>query len=184
MYPPGYQTWVEVEEITQRLEGAARPGHFRGVATVVLKLFNAVGADRAYFGRKDAQQLRVVQRMARDLDLPIEIVPCDIEREADGLAMSSRNVYLSPGHRAAAAVIHHALCDARAAYDRGERDPDRLRFIVSERLGSEPEAHIEYISLADDATLEELTSTISGPALLSVVVRFGHTRLLDNLELA
>ncbi len=183
MYPAGYQTWVEVTDVTQALEGVSRPGHFRGVTTVVLKLFNAVGPDRAYFGRKDAQQLRAVQRMTRDLDLPVEIVPCDIVREADGLALSSRNVYLSPQHRAAAPVIHEALCEARAAFESGTRDARGLRSIVEQRIGTEPEAAIEYVSLADDSTHEELSGDITGPALLSVVVRFGATRLLDNIEL-
>lgn len=183
VYPDGYQTYVEVEQVTQRLEGASRPGHFRGVATVVLKLLNTVQPQRAYFGRKDAQQLRVVQRMVRDLDLNCEIVPCDIVREADGLAMSSRNVYLTPEQRAAAPVIRRALLRARDAYLAGERDPNALRTLVQRELAAEPIGHVEYISLADDVTLEELESAICGPALLSTVVRFGPTRLLDNLEL-
>lgn len=183
MYPPDFQTWVDVEHVTRRLEGESRRGHFRGVATVVLKLFNAVEPDRAYFGRKDAQQLRVVHRMTRDLDLGVQIVPCDIVREPDGLAMSSRNVYLSPAHRAVAPVIYQALSAARMAFEEGERDPDRLRFIVAERIGNEPHAVIGYISLADDRTLEELTEPLERLALLSLVVRIGHTRLLDNIEL-
>ena len=183
VYPDGYQTYVEVEQVTQRLEGASRPGHFRGVATVVLKLLNTVQPQRAYFGRKDAQQLRVVQRMVRDLDLNCEIVPCDIVREADGLAMSSRNVYLTPEQRAAAPVIRRALLRARDAYLAGERDPNALRTLVQRELAAEPLGQVEYISLADDITLEELESAIRGPALLSTVVRFGPTRLLDNLEL-
>ena len=183
MYPVHFQTWVEVEHLTRRLEGESRPGHFRGVTTVVLKLFHAVEPDRAYFGRKDAQQLRVVERMVRDLDLGVEVVPCEIVREPDGLAMSSRNVYLAPARRAAAPMIYGALCAARDAFQGGEHDSDRLRFIVSERIGNEPEGTIEYISLADDATLEELEGRVERPALLSVVVRFGHTRLLDNIEL-
>jgi len=183
MYPEGFQTYVDVEQVTRRLEGESRPGHFRGVTTVVLKLFNAVQPDRAYFGRKDAQQLRVIQRMATDLDLPVEIVPCDIERESDGLAMSSRNVYLSPRQRSAAGVIHRALEEARAAFDAGERSAATLRSIVTGRLATEPLAHAEYVSLADGATLEELEGDLTCPALLSVVVRFGPTRLLDNVEL-
>lgn len=183
MYPPGYQTWVTVEEVTQRLEGAARPGHFRGVTTVVLKLFNAVRPRRAYFGRKDAQQLRVIQRMARDLDLAVEIVPCPIVREADGLAMSSRNVYLAPAQRAAAPVIRRALLAAEAAFGAGERSAARLRHIVGETLASQTEGTLEYVSVADDETLEEIEGTITGPALVSLVARFGNTRLLDNTEL-
>ncbi len=183
IYPEGYQTYVEVERVTQRLEGASRPGHFRGVATVVLKLLNTVQPPRAYFGRKDAQQLRVVQRMVRDLDLNCEIVPCDIVREEDGLAMSSRNVYLTPEQRVAAPVIRRALLSAHQAYLAGERNPDALRSIVEAELATEPLGKVEYISLADDVTLEELAAPLGGPALLSTVVRFGATRLLDNVEL-
>lgn len=183
MYPEGFQTYTEVGAITQRLEGEHRPGHFRGVTTIVLKLLNAVGPDRAYFGRKDAQQLRVIQRMVRDLDLGVEIAPCDIVREPDGLAMSSRNVYLLPEERAAATVIHRALERARVAFDGGERRAPTLRTLVQSTLAREPLADIEYISLADDLTLEEVEASIERPALLSVVVRFGHTRLLDNVEL-
>ncbi|HEX6032174.1 MAG TPA: pantoate--beta-alanine ligase [Tepidiformaceae bacterium] len=184
MYPEGYQTWVDVESLTKPLEGERRPGHFRGVTTVVLKLLNAVGPDRAYFGRKDAQQLRVVDRMVRDLDLGVEIVPSEIVREPDGLAMSSRNVYLSPEHRSAAPIIYQALCAARTEFEHGERDADRLRFIVAETISRVPGAQIDYVSLADDATLVELKGTVDERALLSVVVRFGHTRLLDNIELS
>ena len=183
VYPEGYQTYVTVERVTQRLEGEVRPGHFRGVATVVLKLFNAVEADRAYFGRKDAQQLRVIQRMVRDLDMGVEIVPCAIVRESDGLAMSSRNVYLSPEQRQAATVLSRALLGARGAYEAGERDADMLRSLVYVHLGSEPLGEVDYVSLGDDATLDELDGIVSGPALLSIVVRFGPTRLLDNIEL-
>jgi pantoate--beta-alanine ligase len=183
MYPPGYQTYVDVEHVSERLEGASRPGHFRGVTTVVLKLLNAVSPDRAYFGRKDAQQLRVVQRMVRDLDLATQIVPCDIVREPDGLAMSSRNVYLTPAERSAAPVLYRALCEARDLFNAGERDADQLRFRVAERISAQPEGKIEYISLADDVTLKEIDGRIERPALLSLVVRFGKTRLLDNTEL-
>ncbi len=184
MYPPGFQTYVDVEQITERLEGESRPGHFRGVTTVVLKLFNVVNPQRAYFGRKDAQQLRVIQRMVRDLDLGVEIVGCDIVREPDGLAMSSRNVYLTPAERAAAPLLYRALRDAHAVYLAGERDADRLRFVVVQHLSCEPLAEIEYVSLADDLTLREIEGPIERPALLSLVVRFGMTRLLDNVELA
>ena len=156
MYPEGYQTYVDVERVTQPLEGSARPGHFRGVTTVVLKLFNAVGADRAYFGRKDAQQLRVVQRMVRDLDLGTEIVPCPIVREPDGLAMSSRNVYLTPEQRRAATVLKRSLDLASARWAQGERDTDTLRALVRSTIATEPIAEIDYVSLADDVSLEEL----------------------------
>jgi pantoate--beta-alanine ligase len=184
MYPEGFQTYVDVEHVTQPLEGAARPGHFRGVATVVLKLFNAVGPDRAYFGRKDAQQLRVIQRMTRDLDLGVEIVPCDIVREADGLAMSSRNVYLTPEQREAATVLRRALLDAQSRWKAGERDADRLRGGVRAIIEREPLAEVDYVSLADDVTLVELERTVVQPAVLSLVVKFGRTRLLDNIELS
>ncbi|MBE0611326.1 MAG: pantoate--beta-alanine ligase [Dehalococcoidia bacterium] len=183
MYPPGFQTYVSVEDVTQPLEGRSRPGHFRGVTTVVLKLFNATGPDRAYFGKKDAQQVRVIQRMARDLDLGVEIVPCEIVREADGLAMSSRNVYLTPAQRAAAPVLKQALEHARNLWNNGMRDAEALRRTVRSQIEGEPLAEIDYISLADDATLKELDGPAAGAALLSLVVRFGHTRLLDNVEL-
>jgi pantoate--beta-alanine ligase len=153
------------------------------VATVVLKLFNAVEPDHAYFGRKDAQQLRVLRRMTRDLDLAVEIVPCPIVREHDGLAMSSRNVYLSPVERAAAPVIHGALLDARTRWDAGERDAEALRTAVLRRIAAEPLARVDYISVADDETLDEIEGQVGGPALLSTVVCFGPTRLLDNIEL-
>lgn len=184
MYPEGYQTYVDVERVTQPLEGAARPGHFRGVTTVVLKLFNAVGPDRAYFGRKDAQQLRVIQRMTRDLDVGVEVVPCDIVREPDGLAMSSRNVYLSPEQRSAATVLKRSLDEAHLRWAGGERDADTLRATVSRFIDDEPLAELDYISLADNETLEELSGAVVRPALLSMVVKFGKTRLLDNMELA
>jgi pantoate--beta-alanine ligase len=184
MYPAGYQTYVDVERVTQPLEGAARPGHFRGVTTVVLKLVNAVMPERAYFGRKDAQQLRVIQRMVRDLDLGVEVVPCEIVREADGLAMSSRNVYLTPAQREAALVLRRSLLAAQDAWAGGERDADALRQIVSGIIEGEPLAQIDYVSLADDESLEELHGEINGRAVLSLVVRFGKTRLLDNVELA
>jgi pantoate--beta-alanine ligase len=183
MYPEGFQTYVDVGRVTGPLEGAARPGHFRGVTTVVLKLFNAVGADRAYFGRKDAQQLRVIQRMVRDLDLGVDVVPCDIVREADGLAMSSRNVYLSPEQRAAATVLKRSLDTARVQFAAGTRDAEALRDTVAGVIAAEPLGEIDYISLADDETLEELSGEVVRPALLSLVVKFGKTRLLDNAEL-
>ena len=182
IYPLGFQTYVTVEEVSQPLEGARRPSHFRGVATVVLKLFNAVEPTRAYFGRKDAQQLRVLQRMTLDLDLPVEIVPCDIVRETDGLAMSSRNVYLSAEQRAAAPALYRALCEGRRQFVHGERDADILRETVRGLVAAERLAEIDYISLADEGSLEELSGWIPGPALLSLVVKFGPTRLLDNVE--
>ena len=156
MYPPGYQTWVEVEALTRRLEGEIRPGHFRGVATVVAKLFNAVQPDKAYFGQKDAQQAAVIRRMTVDLNLPIEIVVCPTLREADGLAMSSRNTYLNPQERKAAAVLFRALTEAAKAYSDGEREAETLRSIVRRTVSEEPLARLQYVSCADHDTLEEL----------------------------
>ncbi len=183
MYPEGYQTSVVVREITRRLEGEARPGHFDGVATVVTKLFNAVEPDRAYFGRKDAQQLRVILRMVRDLDMAVEIVPCDIVREPDGLAMSSRNVYLTPEQRTAAPVISRTLFATRDRFAAGLDDPEELRNLVRAGISASPLADLEYVSVADNESLEELDGPITRAALLSTVVRFGKTRLLDNVEL-
>ena len=183
MYPAGSQTWVTVEEVTRPLEGSMRPGHFRGVTTVVAKLFNAVQPHKAYFGQKDAQQAVVIRQMARDLNFPLEIVVCPIVREADGLAMSSRNVYLSPAERQAATVLSRALRAAQAAYASGERDAQKLRSQVEEAVNAEPLAHLQYVSCANADTLEEVTGLLSGRALLSMAVHFGKTRLIDNLIL-
>jgi len=179
MYPPDFSTWVEVEGLTRPLEGAARPGHFRGVTTVVAKLFNAVQPQAAYFGQKDAQQAAVVRKMTRDLNFPVEIVVCPTVREADGLAMSSRNSYLSPEERKSAVVLFRALTAAREAFERGERDAESLRKVMSETLASEPRARTQYVSCADYDTLEEL-ATVTGKALLSMAVFIGKTRLIDN----
>jgi pantoate--beta-alanine ligase len=179
MYPPGFQTWVTVEELTRGLEGEVRPGHFRGVATVVAKLFNAVGPQKAYFGQKDAQQAAVIRRMARDLDFPIEIVICPTRREPDGLAMSSRNTYLDPQERRAATVLHRALRAAQAAYEAGERDAEALRQAMRTVIEAEPLARLQYVSCADYDTLVEL-ERIDGKALLSMAVYLGKTRLIDN----
>lgn len=181
VYPPGFDTAVRVGAVAEPLEGAARPGHFEGVATVVAVLLGLVRPDRAYFGMKDAQQLRVIARMATDLDLAT-VVPCPTVREPDGLAMSSRNVHLSPAERAAAAVLHRALQAGGARREAGERDAGAIRAAVREVLAAEPLADVEYVSLADDATLAEL-DRVDGPALLSLAVRFGTTRLIDNVTL-
>ena len=149
VYPPGFQTYVTVEEVTRPLEGAARPTHFRGVATVVAKLFNVFQPDRAYFGQKDAQQAVVIRQMARDLDFPLEVVICPIVREPDGLALSSRNVYLTPEQRAAAPVLNRALRAARDAWQAGEHDGERLRGIMRGVLAAEPLARPDYVSAAD-----------------------------------
>jgi pantoate--beta-alanine ligase len=182
MYPPGYQTWVEVEAVTRPLEGARRPGHFRGVTTVVAKLFNGVQPDRAYFGQKDAQQAAVIRQMVRDLNFPIEIVVCPIVREPDGLAMSSRNVYLDPQQRHAATILSRSLQQAKQAYDNGERDAGMLRQIMMAVLASEPLAQVQYVSCADYETLDEL-DRVERKALLSMAVFFGKTRLIDNIVL-
>ena len=182
MYPPGFQTWVEVREVSQGLEGAQRPGHFRGVSTVVAKLFNAVRPEKAYFGQKDAQQAAVIRRMTADLNFPIQIVVCPIIRELDGLAMSSRNVYLDDAQRRAATVLYRALSDAKGAYDDGERDAGRLRDLMKQTITSEPLARLQYVSCADYHTLQEL-DTVTGQALLSMAVFFGKTRLIDNVIL-
>ena len=183
MYPDGDTTRVHVDALADVLEGARRPGHFVGVATVVSKLFHIVQPDRAYFGRKDAQQLAVIRRMTRDLLLPIEVVGCPIIREADGLACSSRNVYLSPDQRAQAVALSTGLRAAEAAFADGVRDAQALRRIVRERIDAQPLAAIDYVSLADASTLRELAGAIEAPALLSLAVAFGVTHLLDNTTL-
>ena len=179
VYPAGFDTTVSVGAVAQPLEGAARPGHFDGVATVVAILFGLVGADHAYFGQKDAQQVMVIRRMARDLAIPTAVIACPTVREPDGLALSSRNVHLTADERRAAPVLHRALLAARTRWEAGERSADVLRAAMSETLAAEPMAHVEYVSVADGATLREL-ETVEAPALLSLAVRFGSTRLIDN----
>jgi pantoate--beta-alanine ligase len=179
VYPPGFDTVVAVGSIARPLEGAARPGHFDGVATVVAILFGLVRADRAYFGQKDAQQVAVIRRMAIDLAIPTEVIACPTIRDPDGLAMSSRNVHLSPAERAAAPVLRQALLAAHEAWAAGERSGDALRERMRAQLTEEPLANVEYVSCADAATLAEL-DRVDGPALLSLAVRFGTTRLIDN----
>ena len=179
IYPPGSDTTVRVGAVGEPLEGAARPGHFDGVATVVAILFDLVGADRAYFGQKDAQQVLVVRQMARDLAIATEVIALPTVREPDGLAMSSRNVHLSPAERAAAPVLRHALLVAREAWANGERSGEALRDRMRAEIAEESLARTDYVSVADAATLREL-DRVDGPALLSVAVRFGTTRLIDN----
>ena len=182
MYPQGYQTWVEVEEVTRPLEGTQRPGHFKGVTTIVAKLFNGVLPDKAYFGQKDAQQAAVIRQMTRDLNFPIEIVVCPIVREQDGLAMSSRNVYLDPEQRKAATVLYRSLSAAKELYEAGERNAEKIRGTMKEVLADEPLANVQYVSCADYDTLEELEE-IKGKTLLSMAVFIGKTRLIDNFVL-
>lgn len=182
MYPPGFSSWVDVGRITERLEGASRPGHFRGVATVVARLFNIIRPSRAYFGQKDAQQVLVIKRMVTDLNMDTEIVAVPTVRESDGLAMSSRNVYLNPEERCAATVLFRALTLARQLRTDGEHDADEIRRRMTRLIGEEPLAQIDYVSVADAESLEEL-SLIERPALASLAVRIGNTRLIDNMPL-
>lgn len=180
MYPRGYQTTITVEQVSQGKEGGSRPGHFRGVATVVAKLFHLFQPDMAYFGQKDAQQVAVLRRMVADLNFPLEVVVCPIVREHDGLAMSSRNVYLKPDERKAAAVLYRSMQAAAAVYEQGERDPVQIRQAALRVLESEPLAHVDYVSLASADTLEEIAYSQQEPLLLSLAVRIGKPRLLDN----
>jgi pantoate--beta-alanine ligase len=182
VYPARFQTYVTVEEVTKPLEGAARPTHFRGVATVVAKLFNVFQPDRAYFGQKDAQQVVVIKQMARDLAFPLDIVVRPTVRERDGLAKSSRNTYLTPEQRAAAPVLYRALSAAQRCWNAGERDGERLRQAMLEVLQAEPLAKVDYVSAADPRTLAELGTAEDG-TLLSMAVRVGRARLIDNLLL-
>ena len=182
IYPPGFDTIVSVGAVSRPLEGAARPGHFDGVATVVAILFDLVGAEHAYFGQKDAQQVMVIRQMARDLAIPTQVIACPTVREPDGLALSSRNVHLTPEQRAAAPVLYRALVATRGRWEAGERSGDALREVMAAELAREPLADVEYVSVADGTTLAEL-ERVDGPALLSLAVRFGTTRLIDNVPL-
>ena len=179
VYPPGFDTLVTVGAVASPLEGAARPGHFDGVATVVAILFALVGAEHAYFGQKDAQQIMVIRQMARDLALPTEVVACPTVRESDGLALSSRNVHLSPAERAAMRARWITGAAARERWASGERSGEALRATMRDVLAHEPMAEVEYVSCADGLTLRELDD-VTGPTLLSVAVHFGATRLIDN----
>jgi pantoate--beta-alanine ligase len=183
VYPPGHDTGVEVGTVTDVLEGVVRPGHFRGVATVVCKLFNIVQPTKAYFGQKDAQQCVVITKMARDLDMPLEVVVCPTVRDADGLAMSSRNSYLEPDERRAAAVLRRALAAAEARFAAGERSGETLRQAMREILAAEPRGSVEYVSIADPRSLKELGQVPADGALASMAVRIGKTRLIDNVIL-
>jgi len=182
MYPPQFNSWVEVSRVTERLEGASRPGHFRGVATVVAKLFNIVQPTRAYFGQKDAQQAIVIKKMVADLNMNLKIVTVPTVREPDGLAMSSRNTYLNSEQRRAALVLYQALSLAQQLWLQGERNAERMRQEMIALIKNQPLADIDYVSIADTATLDEL-DTIKPPALVSMAVRIGRTRLIDNIVL-
>ena len=180
MYPPWFQTTITVAKVSQPLEGASRPTHFAGVVTVVAKLFNIVQPYRAYFGQKDAQQVVVVKRMVEDLNINVQIVVCPIVREADGLAMSSRNARLNEQQRAAAPTLYQALSAAREALNAGERDGSNLRALMTDVIKREPLARTDYVSVADPQTLEELEFVEDG-ALLSGAVFVGPVRLIDNI---
>ncbi len=182
MYPPGFSSWVDVGKVTERLEGASRPGHFRGVATVCTKLFNIVQPTRAYFGQKDAQQAIVIKRMVAELNMNLEIVVVPTVRESNGLALSSRNVYLNPDERRAAAVLFEALSLAKQLWQDGQKDGDNIRQQMVWRIQREPLAQIDYVSIADSNTLEELNH-VDRPALASLAVRIGKARLIDNVML-
>jgi len=182
MYPQRFDSWVEVGKLTQRLEGACRPTHFRGVTTVVAKLFNIVQPTRAYFGQKDAQQAVVIRKMVSDLNMNLEVVTCPTVREPDGLAMSSRNTYLNPEERRASVVLYQALCLAQKLWSQGKKDANRIRQEIIDLIKQQPLANIDYVSIADNDTLEEL-DTIRPPALVSLAVKFSKARLIDNVEL-
>lgn len=182
MYPANFSSRVEVTGITQKLEGNCRPGHFRGVTTVVNKLFNIVRPDRAYFGQKDAQQAVIIKKMVADLNMNLEVITCPIVREMDGLALSSRNIYLNPRERQASTVLYRSLMLAQNLYAQGERDAEIIRKEIVRLIKTEELARIDYVSIADPATLDELDE-ITGKALVSMAVKFGKTRLIDNVIL-
>jgi pantoate--beta-alanine ligase len=182
MYRPDHVTAIDVGPVAQRWEGASRPGHFRGVATVVLKLLNLIPADRAYFGHKDYQQVAVIRRMVADLDVPIEIRVCPTVREADGLAMSSRNAYLSPAEREQALVLSQSLRQGAEQYERGQHDPRRLTAAMREMIAANPQVELDYLAIVDPQTLEEV-STLDAPAVVIVAAKVGTTRLIDNWPL-
>jgi len=182
MYPAQFNSWIEVEKVSERLEGASRPGHFRGVSTVVAKLFNIIQPAKAYFGQKDAQQAIVIRKMVADLNMNLEIVTIPTVREPDGLAMSSRNIYLNPQERQAAVVLYQALTLAQKLYSQGEKDAQHLRQEMTGLIQKQPLATIDYVSIADAETLDELDK-VRSPALVSLAVRIGSTRLKDNIML-
>ena len=183
LYPPGYQTWVILDDLPTRLEGAQRPNHFRGVTTIVTKLFNLTRPHRAYFGQKDAQQAIIIRRMVADLNFDLQVVVCPTVREPHGLAMSSRNAYLTPEERQRAAVLYQALQQVQRAYEEGERRADALRAMMADVLAREPLVRVEYVSIADLDTLHEIEGEIEGPALASLAARVGRARLIDNVWL-
>lgn len=182
MYPKGAVTWVTVEGLSDKLDGKSRPGHFRGVTTVVSKLFHIVEPDMAFFGQKDAVQLALIRRMVRDLNMPIEVVGCPIIREADGLAMSSRNAYLSAEQRKTATILHRTLQEINKHFDHGERNSVKLLAAGMEIFNQEPSARLDYLDIVDPETLDSLPSA-TGKALVAVAAYVGTTRLIDNVML-
>jgi pantoate--beta-alanine ligase len=182
MYPPGAVTWVTVEGLSDKLDGRSRPGHFRGVSTVVAKLFHIVEPDAAFFGQKDAVQLAILRRMVRDLNFPVEIVACPIVREPDGLAMSSRNAYLDPQQRKHALVLHRSLLRAQKLWEAGERDAAKLVAAAREEFAEEKSVRLDYFEIADPDSLDPLESAAQG-ALVAVAAFVGTTRLIDNIVL-
>lgn len=183
VYGPEFSTYVYVEGLTETMEGASRPGHFRGVATIVTILFNAIRPDFAVFGKKDAQQLAIIRRLTRDLGFETEIVAMPIVREESGLAMSSRNEYLTEDDRQKASIIYQALREAKIAFKSGERNASRLTEIVGTKIASEPLAAIDYVAVVDGATLEPIDKIEDNEALIAAAVRFGKVRLIDNIAL-
>ena len=182
LYPTGYNSWVDVKGLTDKLEGASRPTHFRGVTTIVAKLFNIVRPTRSYFGQKDAQQLAVIKKMVKDLNMNLEVIACPTIREPDGLAMSSRNSYLKPDERKAAPVLYQSLKLAEKLYSEGERNAEKIRREMMSLIQQQPAADIDYISIADNETLDEVDE-ITRPVLVSLAVKIGKPRLIDNLIL-
>jgi len=182
MYPEQFNSWIEVGRVAERLEGASRPGHFKGVTTVCAKLFNIIQPTKAYFGQKDAQQAVVIKKMVADLNMNLEIVTIPTVREPDGLAVSSRNTYLNPGERQAAVVLYQALSLAQQLWSQGETDAQRLRDEMIGLIQKQPLAKIDYVSIADAETLDELEK-VNPPALVSLAVKIGTTRLIDNIVL-
>jgi len=180
MYPDGYKTYVNVEGITEVLCGKSRPGHFRGVTTIVTKLFNIVEPHRAYFGQKDAQQVAVIKKMVKDLNMNVEIITCPIVREEDGLAMSSRNVYLSPEERKSAVILSKSLMEAEELIKKGETDAKKIRKYIIDRIQTEKNAVIDYVEVVNADTLENVDE-IKGRVLVALAVKFGSTRLIDNV---
>lgn len=182
MYPAGFKTYVEVEGLPKKLCGRSRPDHFRGVATVVAKLLNIVCPDSAFFGQKDFQQLRIIKQLARDMDFPVEIVACPTVREFDGLAMSSRNAYLTARERKTATILYRSLCLAKAEIEKGEKDPRKLIFRLRSLIGSAPGVKLDYAAIVDPGTLEDVRR-IKGRVLVALAACFGKARLIDNMEI-